>query len=293
VRLIKLKKPSLDKDWSLHFMDAGHYDQLLDESVRVLKPDGSPLLVLLKKAIDPQLAANAWAVLKTINSRTNNRGSSSGTKLKPRRRLDGTDSNTLIVPKGWDVMSAIIGSFERTIRAPYAHHCSWNSKNVESFNRIFPMLRQAGQLFREHVPERYAAQMEYVNKTHKDWIIPNTPYTTVTVNKNFRTAAHLDAGDLASGFSNMIVIKQGQWSGGHLVLPNWRIAAKLSNLDLILFDAHEFHGNTQLSKISKDAVRCSLVCYYRKKMVHCGSMKNELKFAKNRKIGSPLFPEAR
>lgn len=87
----------------------------------------------------------------------------------------------------------------------------------------------------------------------------------------------------------MIVIREGQWSGGHLVLPNWRIAVKLDNRDLIMFDAHEFHGNTQIVQLSKKATRCSLVCYYREKMYLCKGADEELQQAKNRKPGQPIF----
>lgn len=292
MRNIKLKSPSLDQDWSKQFMDEGHYDTLFDEDVAVFKPDGSPLLVLLKKALDPQLASNAWAVLKKINAKTENRAIASGASLEPRKKIDGSLSRVVRVPRGWEVTSGIIGYFERTVREPYGHACAWNAKNPRLFAQLFPLLQQTSVLFMQNVPQRFHSQQLYCTQTHRDWVIPGTVYTTLTINKNFRTAAHKDVGDLDEGFSNMFVIKQGTWSGGHLVLPNWRVAVKLDNLDLILFDAHEFHGNTQIVKLSKDAIRCSVVCYYRQKMIHCKSAAEELRGAKNRKRGDPLFPEA-
>jgi hypothetical protein len=275
----------------MQFMDDEHYDTLLDEDVAVYRPDGSPLLILLKRAIDPQKASNAWSVLKKFNGKTDNRGVASGIRPIQRKKVDGTLSSTSRVPKGWGVFSAVAGAYERTVRMPYAHPCSWNAQNPAAFERMFPLLQQTSGLFAKYVPERYANQMEQVKRTHEDWVVPGTAYTTITVNKNFRTAAHKDAGDLESGFSNMIVITQGSFAGANLVLPNWRIAVKLSNLDFIMFDAHEFHGNTALVKLSKDAVRCSLVCYYRENMYKCGSQKYELEQAKNRKPGQPVYWE--
>lgn len=289
MRIIKLSQSSLNKDWSMNFMDESHYDTLLNEDVAVYKPDGSPLLVLLKKALDKERIGLAWSVLKGINMKTENRSVASGTPATHRKKLDGSYSSTSRAPKGWEVVSGIVGNFERVIRFPYAHKCAWNLKNPDKFQRLWPMLQETTELFKKHVPDRFAVQKGFVDRTHKDWVIPHTVYTTLTINKNFRTAAHLDAGDLVSGFSNMIVIKEGLIKGGHLVLPNWRLAVELDTYDFIMFDAHEFHGNTQVLPLSKGAVRCSIVCYYREKMVLCKSTEEELSYAKNRRPGDPLF----
>lgn len=290
MRNIQLDKPSLDKDWSMCFMDENHYDIIYDEDVKIVSPTGQPIAVLLKKALDPQKASNAWAFFRKSFRKTGNRATAAGiSKLKD----DGSDSFFSVVPKGWAVDSAILGSVERTVRYPFARHCAINKDNKNEFSRTFPLLEQAANFFQNHVQERFEIQKEYCNKTDPAWLIPNTVYTTLTLNRNFRTSAHKDAGDLEAGFSNMFIISQGKWSGANLVLPNWRVAFKLDHLDLILFDAHEFHGNTSLVKISKDAVRCSVVCYYREKLVLCGSPKEELELVKKRKPGDPLFSEVK
>ncbi len=294
MQIIKLSSPSLNKDWSMKFMDYRHYDKLFTETdgdVSIYKPDGSPLAVVLRSALSEENIAQAWAVIKKINSKTSNRSTASGITAVKKKKKDGSLSQVSAVPKGWEVVSAIVGFFERTIRMPYAHACSWNQSNPIAFSKLFPMLRECSCLFKTHVPNRFEVQKKYVDSTHPDWIIPGTVYTTVTVNKNFRTAAHLDVGDLATGFSNMIVIREGLYQGGHLVLPNWKIAFALNTRDIIMFDAHEWHGNTQIVPISKGAMRCSLVLYYREKMVLCQSAEQELRSAKKRKLGDPLFEQ--
>jgi hypothetical protein len=292
MKTIHLDQPSLEKDWSMVFMDGTHYDHVINESVKIYKPDGSPLLVLLKQAIPFDMAAQAWQALKRVNTKTENRGVASGIKPSYRKKLDGTISNTTQVAKGWEVKSAVLGYFERTVRMPYAHAAAWNQKRPTEFSYLFPMLQTASDHFREQVPDRFAVQADYAARTNPNWIIPGTVYSTLTVNKNFRTAAHLDAGDLAAGFSNMIVLRDGKFLGGHLVLPNWRLAVQLDNLDLVMFDAHEFHGNTMIVPIGKKSVRCSIVCYYRENLIKCKSPEEELYQAKNRKLGQPLFWEA-
>ena len=106
----------------------------------------------------------------------------------------------------------------------------------------------------------------------------DTPFTTVTVNKNFRTAAHRDAGDLHEGFSNLTVVAKGdqQWTGGYLVLPEFRVAINIRPGDLLLINNHAgIHGNTELlppeGKTLADMERISLVCYFRENMLKLGS----------------------
>lgn len=274
----------------MQFMDEKHYDVLYDEDVFVRKPDGSPLLVLLKKAIPTHVNAYAWSALKKYSPNTDNRSIASGIEAEPRKKMDGTYSKTTRVPKGWGVGSGIVGFYERTVRMPYCHPCSWNDKNPERLHKLLPMVDCVNNLFKEHLPDKWQSQLGYCEKISKEWLIGNSVFTTLTVNKNFRTAAHKDAGDLPQGFSCMSVIRDGKYHGGQLVLPNYRLAVELNTGDLIMFDPHEYHGNTQIIPISPGATRCSVVYYFREQMQFCKSQVEELNFAKNRKPGDAIWP---
>jgi hypothetical protein len=59
------------------------------------------------------------------------------------------------------------------------------------------------------------------------------------------------------------------------VFPEFRVAVDLRDRDVILFDAHQWHGNIPLQLVSPDAERISLVCYYREKMRDCGTATQE------------------
>jgi hypothetical protein len=273
----------------MRFVDERDYDVLLTETTRVERPDGSPLAVLLKQALSPLLVQNAWSVLHGYYENSDNRGTAAGIESEGRMRKDGTRSQTQRVPKGWGVYSGIIGYFERTVRMPYCRACAWNLQHPEKFNALMPMVKQVDRLFAEHVPDRYEYQKDYARRTAPDFLIPDTAFTTMTVNKNFRTACHKDAGDLAQGFSCISAIRQGAYKGGDLVLPNWRIAVKLDTYDLLLFDPHEWHGNTQIVPLTPDAQRCTIVYYYREAMIRCKSAQEELEQAKRRKTGDPLW----
>jgi len=121
-----------------------------------------------------------------------------------------------------------------------------------------------------YVPKRFAAQWARAEATDPAWRVPGTPFTTMTVNNTYPTGVHVDKGDLDVGFSCLAVWRRGQYSGGHLTFPEWRIAIDLQDGDLVLMDAHQWHGNTALELESEDAERISLVLYYRTKLLQCG-----------------------
>jgi hypothetical protein len=119
--------------------------------------------------------------------------------------------------------------------------------------------------------------MEAAKKLDSRFLVPETPFTTITVNKTFRTAAHYDAGDLTSGLSNLLVLSNnGNYTGGYLIAPEYRVAVNVRPGDLLLINNHEvMHGNTPIVLGDEEAERISLVCYFREKMLELGSKEYE------------------
>jgi hypothetical protein len=119
--------------------------------------------------------------------------------------------------------------------------------------------------------------MEAAKKLDPAFLVPGTPFTTVTVNKSFRTACHFDAGDLTSGLSNLLTLSNnGNYKGCYLVAPEYRIAVNPRPGDLLLINNHEvMHGNTQIELLDEEAERVSLVVYFREKMLELGSKQYE------------------
>ncbi len=275
-----------NEDWGGKFVDEYSYDVLLDETCTVYKPDGSILLVLLKAAHSSSAMAKAWSVLKGFNPESNNRGLASGTERRKRIRKDGSESNVNIADP---VASGIVGFFERTPRFPYCRPCAWNQHNPEKMAQLLPLCQEASSMLARHGGEKYEKQKRYAEHTHRDFLIPETVFSTLTINKNFRTACHKDAGNMADTLNVMTVMREGKFTGANLVLPDFRAAVKLDTGDFIIFDAHEFHGNTPLVQVSKEFTRCSIVYYYRENMNLCGSAEMELNIAKRRQKGDPMF----
>jgi len=222
----------------------GDYDLLLDGPCRVLKPDGKPLAIYLPGALDSDLLDNVYGTLHSLKSmETDNRGLASGSK-RVKYNEASTRSRSKLVP------STIVGAFDANPPFQYCRLTAWSGKEWDKWTGLFPMFEAIGDLFAAHVPDRYEVQMRKMADTHADWRIGNTPFTTITVNNTYPTGVHTDAGDLQEGFSTLAVLRRGKYSGGNLVFPEFRVAVDMKHGDVLLMDAHEWHGNVALTDLT-------------------------------------------
>ena len=175
------------------------------------------------------------------------------------------------------VNSGIAGWFDRYPRIPYGRATSYTRDNFDKFKLSYPFLQTLAAGFKELMPWRYGNQMQAAAKIDSRFLVPETPFTTVTVNKTFRTAAHRDAGDLNDGLSNLLTLSNnGNYSGAYLVAPEYRVAVNVRPGDLLLINNHEvIHGNTEIVCHDSIAERISLVVYFREKMLELGSKEYE------------------
>lgn len=241
------------------------YNVLLTRAVTVRKPDGKPLCVYLPGAVKAEMD-EAYPMLRKIKMQSDNRGLASGTK-----RINAGGNRTRAMP----VHSGIMGAMDPVPNRPICRLTAYTREHVDKWEGTFPLLRAISNHFERHVPDRFANQQAKCEQTREEWVVPGTPFTTVTINNTYATGVHTDSGDLDEGFSCLAVGRSGHFTGGRLVFPEYRIAADLQHGDLLLMDAHEWHGNTRLVKHTEDAERVSVVCYYRTRMFQCGSQAEE------------------
>lgn len=246
-----------------------------------------------KKVIPSNIAINAYDNLLTAAVPSSNRGTSTsgqdskGNSSQLRIKKDGTRSNTTSAV-GDAPKSGIIGYFDRNARFPYCRQTAFNEKKFSKFRKAYPIIKLVDTKYAELMPKHYKLQRDVADKTSQDFVIKNTAFTTVTVNKDWQTAVHTDKGDYAKGFGNLVVLRKGRYVGGYFVLPKWGVAFDVQNCDLLLVDVHQWHGNTPIKKIDNDATRISLVMYYRENMISCGTAEEEMHIAKKRIKGSKL-----
>jgi hypothetical protein len=175
------------------------------------------------------------------------------------------------------VMSGIAGYFDRYPRIPFGRATSYTEKQFELFVKCYPYVSKLDAVFKRELPSRWKQQRTAADKIDKRFTIDGSVYTTLTVNHNWRTAAHRDAGDFNEGFSNITAFTGPGglgWKGGEFILPEYRVAIQLRPRDLLLVNNHAgIHANAPL--IGEDNDRLTIVAYLREKMLNLKSWEYE------------------
>lgn len=274
------------------------YDVRLTGPTVVYRADGKLLARYLPGALRGEMLDSMYDVLHSLKDKTtHNRGLASGGT----REGAGSGQRRTSAPA---VASALVGGFNADAQKQYCRLTAWTNSNNEEFRGLFPLFEAIDAHFAEQVPDRYRAQLAYIERTHPDWRIGKTVFTTITVNNSYPTGVHTDKGDLDEGFSTLAVLRRGSYTGGVFVFPEYRVAVDLQDGDLLLMDAHEWHGNTFMRcstcgegigsrtfygshegclggndprhpRLSAPE-RISVVSYFRTKMTECGSSAEEV-----------------
>jgi hypothetical protein len=319
------------------FVNEDHYAIILEEDCDVYMPrsqdvlamfegEESPedrLLASFRKAVVPkELTDLAWGCLETAAGVSDNRGMAAGPLVEKYLRSNAQNGN--LVPLGPNrakyllpdgsvgsttianrVRSGIMGNFDASPRVPYCRQTGWSAGNPEKTQGVIPFLEALNGCFRRQAPNHWVAQKKFVDdfKIHPDWTLGDTVFTTVTVNKDWQTAVHQDAGDFPGGYGNLSVVEGRPYKGGYTGFPKFRIAVNVRTGDFLAMNVHEWHGNTRMTPIlpppegqdswgdtmDPDADhgfdRLSLVCYARYGMRECEGKEKEgqkyLKFREN------------
>jgi len=115
--------------------------------------------------------------------------------------------------------------------------------NYDKYKSGLPFIQRIDALFKKLIPTAYEKQLERANqKPHLK--IPETSFSTITINRNFRTALHRDAGDFKGGFGNLTVIERGKYHGGYTVFPQFGVGVDVRSGDFLAMDVHQWHSNT-------------------------------------------------
>ncbi|RNF19986.1 putative j-binding protein [Trypanosoma cruzi] len=122
-----------------------------------------------------------------------------------------------------------------------------------------PFLVALNKLYSECAPTHYKLQRIAIPRHYQ---LFNTVFSTMTVNRNFRTAVHTDRGDFRSGLAALCVI-DGVFEGCHLAIKKLGKAFRLETGDVLFFDTSLEHGNTEVHNFDYCWKRVSVVCYLR------------------------------
>jgi hypothetical protein len=234
---------------------------IINDDADVYTQDGKLLLRFRKNKLTINKVNEFYDnIIKFAQTKTNNRGSTSGSKTK----------NIWNNPK---IMTNIIGYFDTfSPKQKYllkqqgkqilnVRETRFNMDNPEKFKKMVPLIKEIDEYYEKYIPDNYIKQKKKANQT--PFKISNTSFTTITTNVNFQTTIHKDKGDDSEGFGNLAVIEKGRYSGGETCLPQYGIGVNVRTGDILYMDVHEWHGNLPIKLIDKNAIRLSIVCYLR------------------------------
>ena len=261
------------------------YNLLLTGPAFVRMPDNRPLCVYLPGAMAAELdAPGIVEILSSMRNISKNRGLASGSP-RVRTRYPGRSYAR-------NIASTIVGAIDPMGQSAHCRLTAWTGRHLPQWQALTPLLSAVAVLQAQYVPDRAAAQLAVARSANAAWVIPGTPFSTVTVNNTYATGVHTDKGDLDAGFSTLTVARRGPFTGGRLVFPEYRVAVDLAHGDLVLMDAHQWHGNTALvCGCGREpngpcavcgAERISVVSYFRTKIADCGTPAEELRRADRR-----------
>lgn len=286
VQKLVLKRLYRDEDFEKlkgNYIDESYIKlPLITEDTDAYDTSGNLLLKFRKKVLDVTLLKTAVDSFEGSIVPTESRGMASGGSFK-RVRKDGTVSKITVSNK---VTTGAVGMMDPVAMVPYCRKTAYTAAYYDVYKEGIPFLQRVDELYAELVPNQYAVQKQYAEATNPNWVIPGTCFTTVTVNKNFRTAIHKDSGDLRQGFGNLIAYREGDWTGNYFMLPEYGIGVDLHNGDMLFVDVHKWHCNTPFLNFDEATCkRISFVVYYREYMLKCDSPSKELERIKIEKNG--------
>lgn len=284
VQVLRLKnhlQPSEAENLKGKFLADDCFDVLITEDTDGYDMYGNILFKYRKNAIPLELLKTGVESFKGSIQLTEGRGIASGASKK-RIRKDGTVSKITVGDK---VFSGNVGYMDAGAMVHYCRKTAFARDYFDKFTAGIPFVEFVDQKYKELCPEHYAKQLAIAIGTNKNYRISETSFTTVTVNRNFRTAVHKDAGDFPEGFGNLIIYREGNYRGGYFCLPEYRVAIDMQNEDILFADVHKWHGNTEFSECSEDWMRIAFVMYYREYMYKCKQPSDELQSIKQQSTG--------
>ncbi len=227
------------------FTDAEDGDLTLDEDTKVFAPDGSLQAILLCDVIprtDHLLAYELW---KNVNGQVTNRPEAVGAKathrstspsgeLSPRT---GTNERIAKLLRERGVRQGILGYLD----GPTCRKTALTVKHPELLDGNRNLIERMDRLYAEYAPEFHSLQKAEVERIPQ-WRLWDTSFTTVYVIKQLKEASyHRDKGNLGGGLT--AITPCGEFTGGELVLLQWRIAIAYQPGDVLLFDPTQLHAN--------------------------------------------------
>lgn len=289
------------------FYDSSHYDKVITESEYGFNGQGEVLFCFIKGAIKEEKRREYANIIRSAcKSKTKNRGASAGpcdlryfpkaaTVLcdkhgnefnddKPRYSVFYKNKEGKVVNRCQSnmVRSGVAGYFDKVAGLP-CRKVGWSNRNPLRHEKLIELASEIEENHKKFCETSYKYHKEQASKCREDLLFKDTIYSTMTLNYDFRTASHIDKGDLKNGLSTLTIFEDvpNNYSKFYLGLPEYKICFDVRDGDTLIFNAHEYHANTEFEVLSDKlpvddltgnnfAGRMSVVCYLRDRLHLCG-----------------------
>jgi hypothetical protein len=154
------------------------------------------------------------------------------------------DGNQSSVQISNGAFSGVAGYYEKRGRFP-CREVAFTRKHMKLHQKCKCLVKEVDGHFKKVFSKAHARQYNRARKT-KDYRLWKTAFSTITVNKNFVTAAHFDNGDYLRGKTCITAYVEGEdnFSGHETYFPEYDTAFNLGSGDLLIYEAHNtLHGN--------------------------------------------------
>jgi hypothetical protein len=270
VKVYKLKKKIPDNKIDRlgnTFVKPNQIDLIINHDADVYNEEGKILLKFRKQKLKKHNIDSFYdnVVPFMLKHPTQTRGSTTGSKNKHVRTNPSVYSTIVGYFDRWGPSHKVTFKRNNLKKQPLEiRETMFSEQYPQKFKKLIPLIKEIDVLYKKYIPDRYAKQIRKARQTY--FKIPNTSFTTVTTNLNFKTAIHRDKGDDIEGFGNLAVIEKGKYKGAETCLPQYGVGVNVRSGDILYMDVHQWHGNLPMIPIDKDAKRLSIVCYLRKNL---------------------------
>ena len=261
----KLYLPRIISDEELksvkgEFMDSGYVLHSIDYDCDIYDMETRTFICSFRKK-RIKTSAIAFSNFKHLSVASRGRGASAG---PINATSDYWKKRTLVKPKGYStsylvkgkpskmrvnnqVNSTPIGYFEKTKSLGLDKPCRlsyFTTQALKEFEAGKPYIHELNKWYKHIRPQEHKIQLDRAN-LKKDFKIDHTAFSTITINRNFRTAVHQDAGDYG-GVACLSVLEYGKYSGGLFMLPAYGIGIDIRQDDILIADVHQYHCNSEI-----------------------------------------------
>ena len=271
----KISDEDIEKKEGKFFSEEGV--KIYKNNIDIYTTEGKLLLKFRKNVLTDDDCEILYHNLKGVATLGATRPSASGIPKngKKYRSIRSKSTGKILNVLTTKARSGIVGYYDTSSNFGYTRskhllskvrcrQTAFNAKYIDKYKECLPVIKKIDRIYKKLVPKYYKTQKEAILQINTEFVIKDTIFTTVTVNKNFRTALHKDAGDLKEGFGNLVICSDGNYEGGYTMFPQYGIGVDCRDGDFLAMNVHEWHCN---SKITGSGTRISYVFYLREKML--------------------------